>query len=263
MGPDCSYGGVEEVRRITSGTLRSAEVLLSIVGLDYDSFIHSDVRVSRVEYEYDLAGTLGMRRIVCLLDEDAEASIPKRPRRRQDDNRERQARFRMRVAAQSGDVSTFSTAQELAANVRTALQASNARQSNQDAKRSFFICYAKEDRAVVHSLYDRLVGDGVSCWIDEHDLVGGDDWRFEITRQIRQSRYFIACLSGKSVTKSGYVHSEQKYALEVAAEQPEGRAFIIPACLEPCAVPEKLKHLHSINIYLLDGYEMLRAVQRV
>jgi len=76
--------------------------------------------------------------------------------------------------------------------------------------------------------------------MDEFDLVPGQDWELEIHQNIRNSDYFIACLSNNSVSKRGYVQKELRQALTVLDEFPEGKIFIIPIRLDDCSVPDFL-----------------------
>jgi hypothetical protein len=48
-----------------------------------------------------------------------------------------------------------------------------------------FISYAKEDLAEARDVYDYLVRDGYSAWLDEKDLLPGHDWQREIGKAIR------------------------------------------------------------------------------
>jgi hypothetical protein len=105
-------------------------------------------------------------------------------------------------------------------------------------------------------LYERLSSDAVQCWFDEADLLGGQDWDYEISRAIQESKIFLACLSNYSVNKAAYVQTELKKALDVADRQPEG-VFILPVRLEDCALPTRLGRWHRIDLFLDGGYERL------
>ncbi len=70
------------------------------------------------------------------------------------------------------------------------------------------------------------------------------------------------CLSKKSVTKSGFVQAEIKYALDVADEQPEGTIFIIPLRLEECTVPDRLSQWQWVDYYKENGRDQLQRALR-
>src|SRR6185436_696707 len=68
----------------------------------------------------------------------------------------------------------------------------NSRLQNQP---KVFLCYAGSDREKVSGLYARLLEDGFRPWMDKRNLVGGQDWQFEIQREIKSSDFFVACVS--------------------------------------------------------------------
>jgi hypothetical protein len=67
----------------------------------------------------------------------------------------------------------------------------------------------------------------------------------------------LICLTGKATTKTGFIQKEIKYALDVAAEQPEGEIFLIPVKFEECAVPENLSQWHWVDLFAENGFERL------
>lgn len=126
-----------------------------------------------------------------------------------------------------------------------------------------FLCHSSADKAAVRALYERLVADGLSPWLDEEDLLAGEDWEFAIGDAVRAVDFVAICLSNASTTRAGYVHKEIKQALDIADEQPEGTIFVIPVRLEECPLPRRLRHLHCVDLFVEDGYARLtRALQR-
>lgn len=109
----------------------------------------------------------------------------------------------------------------------------------------------------MRKLYESLRADGFSPWLDEEDLVPGQDWVLEISKAVRISDVVVVCLSRASATKAGYVQKEIKSALDVADEQPEGAIFIIPLRLEECDVPIRLQQWHWVDLFDERGYERL------
>lgn len=122
---------------------------------------------------------------------------------------------------------------------------------------SVFLCHASGDKPVVRKLYEALQRDGFDPWLDEENLLPGQDWNYEIAKAVRNSDVVIVCLSEDSVSKTGYVQKETKFALDVADEQPEGAIFIIPVKLEECDVPDRLSHWHWVSLGETRGYERL------
>lgn len=124
---------------------------------------------------------------------------------------------------------------------------------------SVFLCHASGDKPVVRDLYETLQRDGFDPWLDEENLLPGQDWNYEISRAVRNSDVVLVCLSEDSVSKTGYVQKEIKFALDVADEQPEGAIFIIPVKLEECDVPDRLSTWQWVNLNEAGGYERLVA----
>ena len=126
-----------------------------------------------------------------------------------------------------------------------------------DNSRRVFLCHSKGDKAKVREFYHRLGKDGVNPWLDEEDLLPGQIWEPEIRKAVKSSAAVLAFLSSKSVSAAGFVHKEIKLALDVADEQPPGSIFLIPARLEECDVPERLQHIHWVDLFHPNGYEKL------
>lgn len=125
-----------------------------------------------------------------------------------------------------------------------------------------FLCHATEDKPAVRELYRKLKTDGFLPWMDEEDLLPGQNWRLAIARAIRIADAFLVCLSPRSVSKTGYLHKEIHTALDIADEQPEDAIFIIPVKLEECQIPDRLEQWHWLKLFEEQGYHLLlRALQ--
>lgn len=115
-----------------------------------------------------------------------------------------------------------------------------------------FLCHASADKPAVRTLYKRLIADGVEAWLDETNLMPGQNWRDEISSAVQDADVVIICLSNHSTNKEGFIQKEIRLALEVADEKPEETIYIIPAKLEECQVPRQLKYWQWVNIFF-DG----------
>jgi hypothetical protein len=125
-----------------------------------------------------------------------------------------------------------------------------------------FLCHSSGDKEAVRALYRRLREDDIEPWLDEEEILPGQDWEHEIAKAVRTVDAVIVCLSRESVSKTGYVQKEIRFALDKADEQPEGVIFIIPLKLEPCEVPYRLHRWHWVNYFESQGYErLLRALR--
>ena len=128
-----------------------------------------------------------------------------------------------------------------------------------------FLAHAKEDKAKVFELYDRLKQRGYQPWLDKKDLLGGQLWDDEIKKAIDSSDIFIACLSKRSVKKQGYVQKEFRMALQKCGNMPEGKIYLIPLRLDDCEIPNLRQREYGLNIrdyqwvdlFEPDGFEQL------
>lgn len=125
--------------------------------------------------------------------------------------------------------------------------------------RRVFLCHASEDELPVQKLYSRLRADGFLPWLDCETLLPGQEWDLEIREAVRLSDAVIVCLSRNAVQKSGYVQKEIRIALDVADEKPDGTIFIIPALIEDCDVPTRLRKWHWVDLRTRDAYRKLKS----
>jgi hypothetical protein len=123
-------------------------------------------------------------------------------------------------------------------------------------KLRIFLCHASQDKPIVRELYQRLNaapqgGDKgwIDPWLDEEKLLPGQDWDLEIEKAVESSDAVIVCVSGKSVTKEGYVQKEIRKVLDIALEKPEETIFIIPLRLDDCELPRRLRSLHYVDYF--------------
>lgn len=122
---------------------------------------------------------------------------------------------------------------------------------------SVFLCHSSNDKGAVRELCGLLRADGVATWLDEEQLLPGQDWHFEITKAVRSSDAVLVCLSPGAINKTGYIQKELKFALDVADEQPEGAIFLIPVKLEECDIPQRIRRWHWVNLFEENGYSRL------
>jgi hypothetical protein len=113
-----------------------------------------------------------------------------------------------------------------------------------------FLSYAREDSAAARKLYEELSARGLNVWLDREALRPGQNWRVAVRQAIRESRYFLALLSGNSVSKIGYVQKELKDALDILEEHPISSVFIIPARLDDCTpADDRIRNLHWVDLF--------------
>jgi hypothetical protein len=134
--------------------------------------------------------------------------------------------------------------------------------SDKNKQLTIFLCHGSEDKSYVRDMYRRLSKYGIRPWLDEEDLLPGQDWDREIRKAVKASDVILVCLSRNSVQKSGYVQKELVFALDAADEKPEGTIYLIPLRLEECVMPDRLSRWHWVNYYEPDGHiRLLKALK--
>jgi formylglycine-generating enzyme required for sulfatase activity len=120
-----------------------------------------------------------------------------------------------------------------------------------------FICHASQDKPKAFELYRYLKQRKIDAWIDEVNLLPGQDWDLEIYKATRDADAIIICLSKESIAKEGYVQKEVRRALDISEEKPDGTIFVIPVRLEECEVPIRLKKYQWVDLFDEGGYPKL------
>lgn len=82
---------------------------------------------------------------------------------------------------------------------------------------SCFISYSHADKNFARRLHDALQGKGIRCWLDEHQLLPGQDIHDELDRGIRLWDKLLLCASQNSLT-SWWVDKEINTAFEIEIE---------------------------------------------
>jgi serine phosphatase RsbU (regulator of sigma subunit) len=126
-----------------------------------------------------------------------------------------------------------------------------------------FLCHASEDKLAVTKLYEHLAADGVDPWLDSKNLLPGQEWEREIERAVAAADAVVVCVSQASTHKIGYVQKELRYALDAADRQPEGAIYIVPVRLDECAMPDRLRRWHWVDLFKQGGHDRLVAALRL
>lgn len=124
-------------------------------------------------------------------------------------------------------------------------------------EKQIFFCYAKEDSIKIEEIYDKFIDEGFYPWMDNINLLAGQNWDDEIQKAIKSSTFILIFFSKYSVSKRGYVQREFKLALKTLKEIPEDQIFIIPIRLDDCEIPDKFTQLQYCDLFKKGGYEKI------
>ena len=133
-----------------------------------------------------------------------------------------------------------------------------------DWSKTIFLAHASEDKALVWDICKQLKSEGFEPWLDEDSLMPGDNWDERIKEAIRMSRFFMPCISKKSVKKNGYVQRELRMALSEFEKKAPDSIYLIPALLDDKAeLPNitvgtiSLKDYQAVKIFEPDQFQRL------
>lgn len=114
-----------------------------------------------------------------------------------------------------------------------------------------FVSYSRIDQGKAYLLSADLERCNVPVWIDKYHLRGGARWKDRIHDVITQEcRFCILPLSSQSAGKRGYVNVEISTALEVLAEFPPGKIYLIPVRLDQCEPRHRqLRDLNWVDMF--------------
>jgi hypothetical protein len=127
---------------------------------------------------------------------------------------------------------------------------------------SVFISYTQRDREHARRIAQALAANAIAVWLDQDEILPGDELRSKIEQGIRTSEYFLVLLSRSSLA-SGWVTRELEFALEHNADA--ARQRIIPALVESVELPPRLAEFRYIDLsheYEEGVAEIIRTVRR-
>jgi CheY-like chemotaxis protein len=134
-----------------------------------------------------------------------------------------------------------------------------------------FLSYVREDELAVKAIHQALSSVGFVPWIDKKEIPGGTPWKEEISRAIKESDFFVVCISKRSFGQQGFFQREIKEALEILDEMPSGQIYLVPVRLEDFEITHlRIKDLQWVDIFELPPaagsqggfHDLVRAIKR-
>jgi hypothetical protein len=119
----------------------------------------------------------------------------------------------------------------------------------------YFVSYARKDTEFVLKLATELRAVGVTLWLDQLDILGGQRWDRAIAEALETCEGMIAVLSPEALASNNMM-DEVSYALD------KGK-MVVPVVHQPCDIPFRLGRIHRIDFtvsYDTGFSELLRAL---
>ena len=105
-------------------------------------------------------------------------------------------------------------------------------------ERDVFICHASEDKAdVVRPLYNDLQAEGITCWVDEGEILWADSITQKVNEGLKISRYVIVVLSTSFIGKN-WAKRELYAALNLEASS--GEIKVLPLLVGDKTIRESI-----------------------
>jgi hypothetical protein len=131
------------------------------------------------------------------------------------------------------------------------------RLERQRKSKRIFIIYSHKDKETALGLANDLKDKGYNPWIDELEIVPGQNWSKAILQAIEQSAVAIFLCSKNTENSTGFLEKEMKFAMEVMRADRESHSPIIPIYIEESILPSELADIHAVKMYEDDGFEKL------
>jgi hypothetical protein len=120
-----------------------------------------------------------------------------------------------------------------------------------------FLSYARPDRDEVEHLYSKLREAGFKPWMDTQDILPGERWEHSINKAIRNSDFFLVCLSPHSVNRRVFILKEISQALDILPEMLADDIYLVPVRLAECEPLDSLADFQWVDLFEPDGWARL------
>lgn len=132
-----------------------------------------------------------------------------------------------------------------------------------DKRAKIFLCYAREDEEAVELLHEKLFKAGFKPWMDTKDLEAGEQRQLAISKAIKESDFFVVCLSVRSIHERDSWQNEIGEALDRAKEMLSSDIYLIPIRLnEKCEIPDSLNSFKGVDLFEDDGWAKLMSAMK-
>jgi len=126
-----------------------------------------------------------------------------------------------------------------------------------------FLSYARDDQDAVKLIYTKLQAEGYSPWMDQFDILPGENWERSIRNAIQKADFFLIFLSPYSVNRRGVLQKEIRAALDAWNTMLASDIYLIPVRLGDCSIPGELSDFQWVDIFDTSGWNKLLSAIKV
>ncbi|NJA07474.1 toll/interleukin-1 receptor domain-containing protein [Methylococcaceae bacterium WWC4] len=124
-----------------------------------------------------------------------------------------------------------------------------------------FLAHASEDKAIVRKIYATLLEQpGVKPWMDENEILPGQDWDRMISESLENAQIALICLTNQAIKKlstESYFQREVNTIVDRANKKVSEEILIIPVLLESCVPPKLIARWQWASLDDKRGYNRL------
>ncbi len=120
-----------------------------------------------------------------------------------------------------------------------------------------FLSYARDDQEAVKLIYEKLKTEGYHPWMDQFDILPGENWERSIRIVVQKAHFFLIFLSDHSVNRRGVLQKEIHAALDAWNTMLTSDIYLIPVRLSDCSIPEELSAFQWVDIFDDLGWDRL------
>jgi hypothetical protein len=102
-----------------------------------------------------------------------------------------------------------------------------------ESTNAVFLSYASQDAIAARRICEALRAAGLTVWLDENELRGGDAWDASIRKQIKECALFVPLISAATNARGeGYFRLEWRLAVERLHQMADDQAFLLPVVID-------------------------------
>ncbi len=109
----------------------------------------------------------------------------------------------------------------------------------EEGQRYIFVSYSHRDERFVIPLARDLMGRGIRIWLDQREIIAGEDWMQQLEEGLKETDALLVVLSPRSVAS--------KYVMQEVAAAQAAKKPVFPIMYKTCDLPPNLSPIHFVD----------------